>query len=222
MTSNQNSNIFCMLKSYDKYGPIYHMLMCLKQCCMSSKQCRPGSVATFCGVWSRFTWFVQDVRRKERRTLSNVPARNEDTDQTGGMLSLIRAFGISIYFDDICFRADIIWSKKSDSDLHRIRGPGNGVILALSRWTSGRGSNPPRAEFFSWLSDVHLMLSHCFSPETNVDGTFSTNIPNICMELFRFNWAFFVNIGTFPEQIAIIEMFSKFRIFSECACSQRV
>ena len=32
----------------------------------------------------------------------NLPARNEDTDQTGGMLSLIRVFGVSICFDDMC------------------------------------------------------------------------------------------------------------------------
>ena len=31
----------------------------------------------------------------------------------------------------------------------------------------------------------------------------------------------FVKIGTFPEQIAIIDMFSKLRIFTDCACSQR-
>ena len=31
----------------------------------------------------------------------------------------------------------------------------------------------------------------------------------------------FVNIGTFPEQIAVIEMFSKFRKFPDCACLQR-
>ena len=31
----------------------------------------------------------------------------------------------------------------------------------------------------------------------------------------------FINTGTFPEQIAIIEMFSKFRKFPDCACSQR-
>ena len=31
----------------------------------------------------------------------------------------------------------------------------------------------------------------------------------------------FVNIGTFLEQIAIIEMFSKFRKFPDCACLQR-
>ena len=31
----------------------------------------------------------------------------------------------------------------------------------------------------------------------------------------------FVNTGTFPEQIAIIEMFSKFRKFTDCACLQR-
>ena len=30
-----------MLKSYDKYGPFYHMLMCLRQCWMSDEQCRP-------------------------------------------------------------------------------------------------------------------------------------------------------------------------------------
>ena len=31
----------------------------------------------------------------------------------------------------------------------------------------------------------------------------------------------FVNIGTFPEQIAITEMFSKFRSFLDCACLLR-
>ena len=31
----------------------------------------------------------------------------------------------------------------------------------------------------------------------------------------------FVQTGTFPEQIAIIEMFSKFRKFPDCACLQR-
>ena len=31
----------------------------------------------------------------------------------------------------------------------------------------------------------------------------------------------FVNTGTFPKQIAVIETFSKFRIFSDCACVQR-
>ena len=31
----------------------------------------------------------------------------------------------------------------------------------------------------------------------------------------------FVNTGTFPEQIAIIEMFFKFRRFPYCACLQR-
>ena len=30
MTSDHNLNIFYMLKSFDKYGPFYHMLMCLK------------------------------------------------------------------------------------------------------------------------------------------------------------------------------------------------
>ena len=30
----------------------------------------------------------------------------------------------------------------------------------------------------------------------------------------------FVNTGTFPEQIAIIEMFTKFRKFPDCACLQ--
>ena len=31
----------------------------------------------------------------------------------------------------------------------------------------------------------------------------------------------FVNTGTFPEQIAVIEMFPKFSIFPDCACLQR-
>ena len=31
----------------------------------------------------------------------------------------------------------------------------------------------------------------------------------------------FVNTGMFPEQIAIIEMYSKFRQHSDCACLQR-
>ena len=28
----------------------------------------------------------------------------------------------------------------------------------------------------------------------------------------------FVNTGTFPEQIAVIQMFSKFRKYQDCAC----
>ena len=31
----------------------------------------------------------------------------------------------------------------------------------------------------------------------------------------------FVNPGTFPEQRAVIEMFSKFRKFPDCACLER-
>ena len=37
MTSNQYSKIFYMLKSYDKYGPFYHILMCLNQYWKSGK-----------------------------------------------------------------------------------------------------------------------------------------------------------------------------------------
>ena len=50
----------------------------------------------------------------------------------------------------------------------------------------------------------------------------NTNVPNIYIYgLIQVQLSLFVNIGTFPEQIALIEMFSKFRIFLGCACSQR-
>ena len=39
-------------------GPFYHLLTCLKYCCMYGKQCRPWSNATFCGIWSGSTLFA--------------------------------------------------------------------------------------------------------------------------------------------------------------------
>ena len=122
------------------------------------------------------------------RILSNVLARNEDTDQIAGIKSLMNAFGISISFDDM--RSCRHYSPGFSQGEGRWY---NGVILALAYWISGRGSNPPGAEIFLWLSDVHLILSHFHCPEMVElisTGHLNTNIPNICTELFRSNWAF--------------------------------
>ena len=53
MTSNQYSKIFYMLKSYDKHGPFYHMLMCLNQ------YWKMANYSSWSDVWSRSTRFAQ-------------------------------------------------------------------------------------------------------------------------------------------------------------------
>ena len=41
-------------------SPFYYILiMCLKTCWMSGKQCRPWSDTAFCGVWPGLTLFAQ-------------------------------------------------------------------------------------------------------------------------------------------------------------------
>ena len=40
-------------------SPFYYLSMCLKYCCMYSKQCRPRSDAEFCSVWSWSTLFAR-------------------------------------------------------------------------------------------------------------------------------------------------------------------
>ena len=40
-------------------SPFYYLLMCLKYCCMYSKQCRPWLFALFFSVWSGSTLFAK-------------------------------------------------------------------------------------------------------------------------------------------------------------------
>ena len=40
-------------------SPFYYLLMCLINCCMKYKQCRPWSDTTFCSIWSGSTLFAK-------------------------------------------------------------------------------------------------------------------------------------------------------------------
>ena len=53
------------LSTYHTYpkiwnSPFYHLLICLKYCCMHGKQCRPWSDTAFYSVWSGSTLFAKD------------------------------------------------------------------------------------------------------------------------------------------------------------------
>ena len=53
-------------------------------------------------------------------------------------------------------------------------------------------------------------------------GHLNTNIQNENVYgVIQVHLNLFVDIGTFPEQIAITETFSKFRSFLDCACLLR-
>ena len=86
---------------------------------------------------------------------------------------------------------------------------------------------------FSWKKVSLLMIERC-SPVLNFVMLSRFHCPewlNTCrqdFETFKKHvrsdlgpFESFVNIDTFPEQIAIIELFSKFRKFTYCACLQR-
>ena len=51
-------------------------------------------------------------------------------------------------------------------------------------------------------------------------GHLNTNIPIYIYGVIRVKRSLFVYMDTLPEQIAIIELFTKFKIFPDCACSQ--
>ena len=88
----------------------------------------------------------------------------------------------------------------------------------LTKKKSSKGHNINRLEFH-----LKLSLFHCPEMvELKFTGHLYAKIPNIYIYgAIQVQLSLFVKICTFPEQIAIIGMFSKFRIFSDCACSQR-
>ena len=63
--------------------------------------------------------------------LAGVLASNKDTDQTAGMLSLIRAFGVGISLDDMRSFRHYKIQKQTDIDFHTKSGAGSEIILAL-------------------------------------------------------------------------------------------